>query len=136
MRTLKALAAAAAVMLAPAAPGQQVVCPAPGKAMLRAELHFGRNIGGRLAVGDRQWQTFLRRELTARFPDGLSVLDAQGQWRDRSGHIVHEPSKIVIVVVPDDAAARVRLDAAAAAYKKRFRQESVAVLTRPVCAEF
>jgi Protein of unknown function (DUF3574) len=136
MRLLKTLAVIAAVMLPPAAAAQQLTCPAPGKAMLRAELYFGRNIGGHLGVGDKQWQAFLRRELTPRFPDGLSVLEAQGQWRDKSGRTVREPSKIVIVVVPDDTAARAKLDAAAAAYKKRFHQESVAVLTRPVCAEF
>ena len=105
--------------------------------MLRAELLFGRNIGGRLGVSDRQWRRFLDREIAPRFAGGLTVIDAQGRWRDPvSGRIVHEPAKIVIVVTADDAAARERIAAAAAAYKQRFKQQSVGVVTRSVCAAF
>ena len=86
--------------------GQEAACAAPAKPMLRAEIYFGRNIGGRLGVGERQWARFVARELTPRFPGGLTVIEGQGQWRGASGSIVHEPSKIVIVFVPDEAARR------------------------------
>jgi hypothetical protein len=132
----KGLFAAAMLALASAAQAQDAACPAPGKPMLRAEIYFGRNIGGRLGVGERQWMRFMARELTPRFPDGLTVIDGQGQWRGRSGAIVHEPSKIVILFVPDETAMRERIAAAAAAYKQRFRQDSVAVVTRAVCVAF
>jgi hypothetical protein len=64
------------------------------------------------------------------------VIDGQGQWRGPSGAIVHELSKIVILFVPDKAAMRERIAAAAAAYKQRFRQDSVAVVTRATCVVF
>src|SRR5271168_5496379 len=61
-----------------------------------AELLFGRDIGDRLGVSEAAWARFVAREMTPRFPGGLTIFDATGQWRDRSnGRIVHEPSKKV-----------------------------------------
>ena len=118
------------------AQAQDLSCAAPAKPMLQAELMFGRTIGGRLGVTEASWRQFVTRELTPRFPDGLTIIDAQGQWRDPRGGLVREPSKIVVIVTVDDATARERIAAAAAAYKQRFKQMSVGVLTRPVCAAF
>jgi len=139
MGWLKGCIVAAAVALALPAPAQtpaqEIACRDRYKPMLRAELFFGRNIGGRLGVTERQWARFLMRELTPLFPDGLTVIDGQGQWRE-GGTIMRELSKIVIVVTADEAAARARIEAATAAYKRRFKQKSVGVVTRPVCAAF
>ena len=56
-----------------------------------AELMFGRDIGGGVGVSEPEWQHFVARELVSRFPDGLTIIDAIGQWRDRdSGRIVRE----------------------------------------------
>lgn len=118
------------------AQAEDLVCAAPAKAMMRAELMFGRKIGGRLGVTDVRWRQFVAQELTPRFPDGLTVIDAQGQWRDPRGALVREPSKIVVIVTIDDTGAREKLSAVAAAYKERFRQQSVGVVTHPVCAAF
>lgn len=114
---------------------QGPVCPDPLKPMLRAELFFGRTIGGRLGVSEAQWARFVAAELTPRFPDGLTVLDGKGQWRGPSG-LVREPSKIVTVVTADDAGVRERIAAVTRAYITRFRQKSVGLLTQPVCAAF
>ena len=112
--------------------------PRAGQARCCARnLWFGRNIGGKLGVTEKLWRQFVARELTPRFPDGLTVVEAHGQWRDsKSGARVREPSKIVVLVTADDAATRERIAAAADAYKKRFKQDSVATVTRPVCAAF
>jgi hypothetical protein len=75
--------------------------------------------------------------MTPRFPDGLSVLDAAGQWHDKArGRVVREPSKLVIIVTADDAPARDKIAAIVAAYKEQFHQRSVGVVSRPVCAAF
>jgi hypothetical protein len=135
MPGLKGFIAGVVLVFASAAQGQET-CYQAGKPMLRAEIYFGRNIAGRLGVSERQWAHFLARELTPRFPDGLTVINGQGQWRGPSGAIVREPSKIVIVFVPDGLAERERIAAAAAIYKQRFRQDSVAIVTRAVCVTF
>src|SRR5262249_9176152 len=66
-----------------------------------AELMFGRKIGDRVGVGDDEWKSFIDREITPRFPDGLTIFDADSQWRDKaSGKVVREPSKNVQIVLP------------------------------------
>lgn len=130
------IAALLALALAPVARAQGIACLAPEKAMLRAELYFGRAIAGAGDVSAWQWADFVAKELTTRFPDGLTVIDGQGQWRDADGYILAEPSKIVIIIAPAGEPTRERIAAATAAYKQRFRQKSVLVVTRPVCAEF
>src|SRR5882757_9515445 len=57
-------------------------CTLPQKPMMEVELMFGRNIGGRFGVTDARWTEFLAREVTPRFPDGLTVFDTSGQWCD------------------------------------------------------
>ena len=136
MGMLKAFIVAASVALAWPAAAQDIVCHDPLKPMLRAELFFGRNIGGQPDITERQWLEFVTRELTARFPDGLTMIDGLGQWRDSGGAIVREPAKIVIIVTANDASVGERVAAATAAYKLRFQQTSVGVVMQPVCAAF
>jgi len=127
---------AAGMVAAPAA-AQGIACTAPQQGMQQVELMFGRNIGGRLAVSNTVWLRFLAREVTPRFPEGLSVIDAAGQWQDRErGRVVREPSKLVMIVTADDPASRDKIAAIVAAYKDQFHQQSVGVVTRPVCAAF
>jgi len=119
------------------ASAQAIACNAPQRPMQQIELMFGRNIAGRLRVGEAAWSRFLAREITPRFPDGLTVLDAAGQWRDPvGGRLVREPGKMVIIVTADDAPVGDRIAAIVAAYKQRFRQRSVGVISRSVCAAF
>jgi hypothetical protein len=131
------LAAAALSLLSPAANAQSLECRANQKPRQVAELLFGRNIGNRLGVTEKLWAAFVDREITPRFPDGLSVLDVRGQWRDPARNIiVHEPSKMVEIVLPGQADDLDRLDEIGAAYKARFRQQSVGIVVRPACVSF
>jgi hypothetical protein len=129
---------AAATLLtvhAGAAAAQGSACRAAQKQMVVADLLFGRNIGGRLGVTESRWSRFLTREITPRFPDGLTVVDASGQWRDPDrNRIVRERSKLVTIVM--EAAAQDKIDAIVEAYKRQFRQQSVGVVVRPACVSF
>jgi hypothetical protein len=119
------------------ASAQGVVCATGEQAMMTVELLFGRNIGGRLGVTESRWAKFLAEVVTPRFPQGLTVIDGAGQWRDpERQRIVRERSKIVMLVTKDDPPARDRIAFIVADYKTRFRQQSVGVLTRPACASF
>jgi hypothetical protein len=132
---------AALVLLAAGAgpaPAQTAVsCQSSHKPAAVAELMFGRKIGGRIAVSEARWMRFVDTEITPRFPAGLSILDVRGQWRDpKTGAIVREPSKIVMIVLPGEDADHQRLDAIIEAYKTRFRQQSVGLMIRPACVLF
>ena len=112
-------------------------CSAPQQAMQQIELMFGRNIGGRLGVSETAWSRFLAREVTPRFPDGLTVYETTGQWRDPQRNvIVRERSRMLRIIIPADAPARDKIEALATAYKKQFSQRSVGIVTRPACASF
>jgi hypothetical protein len=103
--------------------------------MIRASL---RALGlGLFAGAAARWAKFLAEEITPRFRNGLTVSDGKGQWRapDRRA-AAHERSKIVLLVTSADEAARDQISAIVSAYKRRFRQQSVDVLTRRVCASF
>ena len=106
--------------------------------MLVAELFFGRDKGGRRAVSDRQWSEFLASVVTPQFPDGLTVFDGYGQWRNpATGVIGRSPDvKIVLIAVPRSPDLAGRLAAVIDAYKTRFRQQSVGIITRDSCANF
>lgn len=105
--------------------------------MLEIDLLFGRNIEGALGVSEEEWTDFVAKEISPRFPQGLSVDDAVGQWRDRDTNaIVKEPSKDVQIIVPQDAEVKGKIDAIVNAYKERFQQQSVGVVMRPACVSF
>jgi Protein of unknown function (DUF3574) len=133
-----ACALTALAVLAPASVRAQgaTPCQAPARSMQAIELMFGRSVDGRLVVGERDWVRFLAREITPRFPDGLSVVDAAGQYKTVDGVIAHEPSKIVIIIAPEGSETQDRIAVIEAAYKKQFRQQKVVVVTRTVCASF
>src|SRR4030095_9452901 len=69
---------------------------------VRTTLYFGlaRPKG---SVTELEWQIFVRDEVTRRFPDGLTVWEAEGQWRTPAGSIDHEQSKVLLLVHPDTA---------------------------------
>jgi hypothetical protein len=123
-----------ALLCAPpgAADAQGLACSAPQKPMLDIELLLGRG-----KANDARWRAFLAREVTPRFPDGLTVYDTDGQWRDQKRNvIVRERSRVLRIIVPADAPVAEKAAAVADAYKKQFRQRSVGIVIRPACASF
>ena len=110
----------------------QLSCTAPQKPMLEIELLLGR--GG---ASDARWRAFLAREVTPRFPDGLTVYDTTGQWRDPARNtIVRERSRVLRIIIPDDAPVQDKIEAIAAAYRQQFSQKSVGIVMRPACVSF
>lgn len=109
-------------------------CTGDAKPGYSAELVFGRNIGERLGVDEEDWQRFLDEEVSPRFPDGLTVLEAKGQWRDATtGKIIAEPSKLLLLVFFEEGDGRAKASVIAQAYKRRFEQQAVLTLIRPAC---
>jgi uncharacterized protein DUF3574 len=126
-----------ALTLAGNANAQLLECRGGQRPTQVAELLFGRNVGKHLGVTESAWGRFVDREIVPRFPDGLTVYDASGRWRDRtSNRVVREPSKIVHIVLPGDPEDVARLNEIVEAYKARFKQQSVGVIVRPACVSF
>jgi hypothetical protein len=105
--------------------------------MLVAELFFGRDILGRGPLTEAEWSDFATRSITPNFPDGFTVMDGEGQWRNpATGKISREPSRILLVATPRSPDLAARLGRVIDAYKSRFHQQSVGVITRDSCAAF
>lgn len=107
--------------------------PCATQAMHR--LYFGLDSGGR-ELGETEWQNFVREVVVPRFPDGFTVMPAQGHWRGAAGQSLREAARVIEIVHPNQGAASVHVTEIAAHYKSRFRQESVLVVAFPVRACF
>ncbi len=95
---------------------------------IRTELYFGRAIpDGGGTVSEVDWTKFVDEIVTPRFPDGLTVLDADGQWRGKDGKVSREESKVIVLLYrrKDRKKMNSKIEEIRSEYKKRFRQESV-----------
>jgi hypothetical protein len=102
-----------------------------------AQLLFGRAIATGGGVSDAAWRDFLAREVTPRFPDGLTVLDGYGQWRGpASKEISHEAATVVEIVGSGDQSMLRHLNEVRSAYEAEFQQESVGLVLVNACADF
>jgi hypothetical protein len=137
LAALAPLALGACASVAPVVSGASEACVAPAQPRAVAQMFFGRNIGGTLGVSEDDWAAFVDREITPHFPDGLTVADVDGQWRDsENGQIVREPSKQLTVFLADQPRDRAALDAIAEAYKTQFQQQAVALVVETSCVSF
>src|SRR5262245_29197007 len=126
-----------AVSLSGTVHAQSLECRGGQKTQQVAELIFGRRIGGRVAVTETRFVLFVGDEIATRFPDGLTVFNATGTYRDKtSNKVMHEPSKIVLIVLPGNPDDVARLNEIVEAYKRRFQQQSVGMILRPACVSF
>jgi hypothetical protein len=93
--------------------------------MVRTELYFGRSQTDGGQVSDQQWEQFIEEEVTPRFPDGYTVVDGSGHWRLASGATTRESSKLLILIHSAGPDADAKIEDIRAAYRDRFKQESV-----------
>jgi hypothetical protein len=110
-------------------------CPASATAMTRLELLFGRGKPDGSSVTDAEWKAFLDAEVTPLFPDGLTVLEGYGQWRDGDA-IKSEKSIMLVIWNPLGFGAEAKIEAIRAAYKTAFRQQSVMRVDGANCVSF
>jgi hypothetical protein len=118
-----------------AQPAAPPVCSAPLKPAVEVDLYFGRDKDSGGEVSEAEWARFLAEVVTPRFPDGLSVLNVDGQARvPSSGRIVRERTKLLVVVVFDAPAHQTRVGEVVEAYRRRFGQHGVFRTEHAVCA--
>lgn len=119
----------------PRSDGQSAACAPAGNAAVRTTMYFGLS-QPKGVVTEQEWQTFLRDQVTPRFPHGLTVWEADGQWRLPDGTISRERAKVLLLIHDGTPPALQDLGAIVGAYRKRFDQESVLWESAPVCAAF
>jgi hypothetical protein len=133
---MKRIVVAAALLVGACMPpqAQTAACTPPLKPALQVDLYFGRETDTGREVGEAEWASFLNEEVTPRFPEGLSVLDVRGQYRNPQGRVERERTKLLVVVVFDAPAHRPKVQAIVDGYSRRYGQHSVFRIEHPVCA--
>jgi hypothetical protein len=119
---------------------ETVPLPEGTQRWVRSELYFSIAVIGREdrpSHADAYWQTFMNEEVTPRFPDGLTVFDAVGQWLARED----EPppqlrTRVIVLLHPDVADAAERIDALIEAWKTETGQRSVLWVRQPALVRF
>jgi Protein of unknown function (DUF3574) len=115
-----------------------------GKPVARTELFFGLRKPNGTEVNHAEFQRFLDREVTPRFPDGFTVISGQGQFKDARGAILQErfskgeatPTKLLILLYPIAATSNQQIEQIRKAYITAFQQQSVLRADNQSCAAF
>ncbi len=129
-----ALGGCAAVVTA--APEAAVSCSDGGRPMARTQLIFGLSTQDGVETGEAAWRGFLDREVTPRFPDGLTVRDGAGQWRFPDGRIGAHRSRVLVVWRDPAADASARIEAIRDAWKREMAHYSVMRIDGVDCVSF
>lgn len=122
---LLAVTLAAGTTTVGSGPSAAADCAAGAFPMARLELYFGTQRPGGAPVTEAEWAAFLDEKVTPRFPDGLTVLTGNGQWRNSKGLVTKETSAVLVVLYEPSAEKEAAIEDIRAAYKDRFDQESV-----------
>ena len=113
--------------------------PGQTKGWVDTKLYFG--LGPvehpEQGVSEADWRGFLDREVTPRFPDGLSVVDVYGQWQGKNQTTPERlRSKMLIIDYPDTAENRAKVEAIRSAWKQKTGDQSVLRVTEPADVSF
>jgi hypothetical protein len=106
-------------------------------------LYFGLGPDGDPTRGTSEatWRDFLDREVTPRFPAGLSVIDVYGQWLGKQQAADGKPpsrerSKLLVIDYTATAENAAKIEAIRAAWKQRTHAQSVLKVTQPADVSF
>lgn len=113
--------------------------PGSAKGWVDTRLYFGLGPADHpeSGVSEAAWSAFLDKEVTPRFPAGLSVLDVYGQWQSKGAKTPERlRSKLLVIDYIDSAENRAKIDAIRAAWKKMTGDESVMRVTEPAEVSF
>ena len=110
-------------------------CTPPARAQVRHELVFGTARAHGIPLREDEWQSFVDSVVTPRFPDGLTVLNANGQWRGEAG-LTNEQARILVIWHDRSPSRDADIEAIRSAYKERFDQESVLRIDSVSCVSF
>jgi hypothetical protein len=128
---LLAAAVASACLLGCAAVGAPVCAPGE-RASIAEVVYFGANKPGGV-VSPEEWSDFLRDVVTPKFPAGLSVWQASGQWQGGDGTLTKESTFVLSLVHAQASSFDASVPAIIAEYKTRFQQEAVLRVKSHVC---
>jgi len=111
-------------------------CPDGTQRNVSYWLFFGQDHADGRSVSPEEWEAFVAEVITPRFPQGLSVLDAKGQWLRPNGELERENTKVVSLLHPPPVEDGMRLvNEIAREYEQRLNQDPVfRMVTEKTCS--
>jgi len=113
--------------------------PASAQGWVDTKLYFGLGPADdpQKGISETDWRGFLDREVSPRFPSGLSVVDVYGQWQGKNERAPERlRSKMLIIDYPDTQENREKIEAIRAAWKQKTGDQSVMRVTEPADVSF
>ncbi len=113
--------------------------PGATEGWVDTRLYFGLGLADQpgQGVSEAEWRAFLDKEVTPRFPAGLSVVDVYGQWQGTNQAAPERlRSKMLIIYHENSVENRAKIDAIRAAWKQKTGDQSVLRVTGPVDVSF
>ena len=113
--------------------------PGATQGWVRTELYFGLGPADHpeKGISEADWRDFVDREVSPRFPAGLSAADIYGQWLSQGKS---EPSrlrsKVLILIYSGTEENRAKVEAIRAAWKQKTGHQSVLRVTQPADVSF
>jgi hypothetical protein len=107
-----------------------------GQEQHRTDLFFGLDRENASPITETEFQDFVDTSVTPRFKDGLTILNANGQYLMDDGNLVHENSKVIVLLHDGSSAHSKDIDTIREEYKTRFNQESVLRVDSTSCVNF
>ena len=112
-----------------------VHCREGEKLSVYTSLYFGTAKPDGVVTA-KDWDEFLTKTVTPRFPKGLTSSRASGQWQGSDGEIRREDSHVLTLVHPNDAPSDKAIRELIDIYKVRFQQEAVLRTSGYICVSF
>ena len=107
-----------------------------GEMFARTELFFGLSRPDGSEITEAEFDGFLDDFVTPRFPDGLTLLSGDGQFKDSTDAIIEEGSKLLILLYPLSRESSALVDDIRSDYKDQFQQQSVLRADEQSCVSF
>ncbi|MBI5101143.1 MAG: DUF3574 domain-containing protein [Nitrospirae bacterium] len=109
---------------------------------VRTELHFSLCKNETCArdadfIADSEWQYFVDFVIAPKFPDGITIVDAQREWINaQSRKMILERSKILVLLHKDGKSETEAIEYIRTSYKQLYRKNSVMKVDSKVEADF
>ena len=113
--------------------------PPKARGWVDTRLYFGLGPSddSSKGVSEAAWRDFLDKEVTPRFPSGLSVMDIYGQWQGKHATTPERiRSKMLVIDYPETPENQAKVEAIRAAWKQRTGDQSVLRVTEPADVSF
>jgi len=114
---------------------RQENCRSEAQFAIHNSLYFGTAKPDGVVTAE-QWAEFLEAVITPRFPQGLTVFRASGQWNMEDGTMAREATYVVQIIHPNEERFEKNIRELVAIYKEQFQQESVLLVTARSCVSF